>query len=437
MAKQSKTYVGWVNDHSGSMAMLATAARDDFNANMSTVKNAATAEMLDTVVSVFGIGGYGVDRQVVVSNPHVLEPVTTWRASGGTPLFSGTLELIKMFESLPDANESHVNFLIRLTTDGEDTSGAEAALAAKIAEKQRLGNWTFTARIPRNGRRYLNGLNIPAGNITEWDTTEAGLRAATAQDEVATRSFFAATKSGAKSSSVFYTNAAAVNTQALKDISAETTLYINGQKSEDFDGIEIKDFILARRQQYLVGAAFYQLVKLEARVQPNKLILIREKSTGKVYAGAEARKMIGLDTVNNARVHPQHGGADIDIFIQSTSTNRKIGTGHGVLYLPSHGRPMTQADLDKYAKAPVAAPVAPKLAEAPAPGQSTKSTIPVTPKPATHAAQVNGKFVLQHYATREQARQAGRAYSPAKFVQDISDFPGNALPFGRRWFLFA
>uniref|UniRef100_A0A183CQG1 VWFA domain-containing protein n=1 Tax=Globodera pallida TaxID=36090 RepID=A0A183CQG1_GLOPA len=54
--KQSKNYIGFVNDHSGSMSSLASAAARDYNTNITAIKDAATREMLDTVVSVIGIG---------------------------------------------------------------------------------------------------------------------------------------------------------------------------------------------------------------------------------------------------------------------------------------------------------------------------------------------------------------------------------------------
>jgi hypothetical protein len=63
--QQMKNYVGFVNGHDGSMMSLAVAAAKDYNANITAVKDAATIEMLDTVVSVVGIGGYEVKRQVV------------------------------------------------------------------------------------------------------------------------------------------------------------------------------------------------------------------------------------------------------------------------------------------------------------------------------------------------------------------------------------
>ena len=80
-----KNYIGFLNDESGSMASLRAAAIRDYNANINAVKSAATKEMQDTIVSMSTFSSI-VERKVVNSNPHVLRPITSWRASGGTLL---------------------------------------------------------------------------------------------------------------------------------------------------------------------------------------------------------------------------------------------------------------------------------------------------------------------------------------------------------------
>jgi hypothetical protein len=195
--------------------------------------------------------------------------------------------------------------------------------------------------------------------------------------------FYAARAAGVRSSNVFYTSTAAVDTSKLADISKETSLY---QVGADQNGIQIKDFILTKRMEYLIGGAFYQLTKTEPRVSPTKLILIREKATGKVYAGKDARTMLGLDTVNNARVHPNHGGGGYDIFIQSESVNRKLVANTGVLYWPAAGRKLTQADLDKYSSQKNA-PAVPVLPDAPATGRPTPNPASVTTQKAVAPGQ--------------------------------------------------
>lgn len=86
----------------------------------------------------------------------------------------------------------------------------------------------------------------------------------------------------------------------------------------------------------LRGAAFYRLEKLEPRIQDYKLIAIKDKTNGHVYHGQAARQLLGLPTVGNARVAPGDHG-HYDIYIQSTSVNRKLKFGSTVMYWPKVG----------------------------------------------------------------------------------------------------
>ena len=414
-----KNYIGFVNDHSGSMSGLAKAAVVDYNANIGAVKDAASREMLDTVVSVVGIGlaenGYGCKRQVVISNPHVLKPVTSWPTPGGTPLYDGVGDMVELFESLPDYNSPDVSFLVLTTTDGLEAHSkkhTKQSLSTVINELQNTGRWTFVFRVPEGYRDELDGLGIPLDNIQEWGTTAEGMAKSTAATTQAMDSFYAARSAGAKSSGVFYANAANVSQQAVKaalvDISSELNVW---SVLPEEDGNEIKPFAEKRLNGPLLkGAAFYQLTKTEARVQDNKVIMIRDKSTGRVYVGAAARQMIGLPLSGTVRLKVGDHG-NYDIFIQSTSTNRKLVAGSVVLYHAKSGvafKPEDQPWL---------------LPKAPAPVQ--QATVGITPV-VSPAPVVKGKSKKKYFSSREAARNAslGRVLDDG-FLQSA----------GKRWYV--
>jgi len=411
-----KNYIGFVNDHSGSMANSgkSEAARKDYNATISVIKDAATREMLDTVVSVVGVGligdgGQEVKRQVVISNPHVLKPIDQWPCPGGTPLWDGIGNMIDLLSSLPDANNQDVSFLVQITTDGEEQHSRKetrVSLQQKIQKFQNTGRWTFVARVPKGNRHTFAGL-IPDGNIVEWENTAEGLKRASVQTEQAMNNFYAIRSAGLKASSVFYANAAAVDTSKLVDITNKVSVY----KVEGFgveQGIEIRDFILKKRTQYLKGAAFYQLTKSEARIAETKMVAIRDRSTGKVYGGKSARTMIGLPERGNARLHPGDH-KNYDIFIQSESVNRKLVLGTGVLYWEELGVPFTKEELDRFLKpaSAAAAPAQPAILQLPAvpvTNRPTPSPIPVTKQ--IQAPYFNGK-PIKIFTKRSDARKAG------------------------------
>ena len=90
----------------------------------------------------------------------------------------------------------------------------------------------------------------------------------------------------------------------------------------------ISEFVSHYRGSYTKGEAFYQLSKKET-IQSGKQVMVRDKTTGEFYGGREARGLLGIPDYE-IRVaptdHPKY-----DIFVQSTSSNRKLVPGTEVL----------------------------------------------------------------------------------------------------------
>lgn len=420
--KQSKNYMGFINDHSGSMTRLALAAMADYNTNIEAIKSAASREMLDTVVSVVAVGlpgGGMTERQIVNSNPHVLKPMSHWPTPGGTPLYDGIADMIDLLLSLPDATEPHVSFLVMVTTDGEECSSRKYSLTTirtKLEPLLRDPRWTFVFRIPNGQEHLIQQLGIPQGNIQGWETSVAGMAAATQQTTASIDNYITTRAAGKAGSSSFFSDVSKVNLAALDALDPKKfSLYTVGSQPTDTDGMQIRDFILKRRTKYLKGAAFFQFVKSEAKVGYEKQVLIRDRATGKVFQGAQARTMIGLPSGQNARVHP--GMHDkYDIFIQSSSINRKLPMGSGVIYIESLGTEFTQAEIDLYTKPaePKRTPKADVPVQLPAvnnaSGRPVHSTMPV-------------KKQVIYFASRDDARRSGHTYKDN----------GSNAPKGTRW----
>ncbi len=410
-----KNYIGFVNDHSGSMGNLARAAVTDYNATITAVREAASREMLDTVVSVVGIGlgsgGYGVQRQVVISNPHVLKPLASWPTPGGTPLYDGVGDMIELFQSLPDYSNPDVSFLVVTTTDGREEHSRKYninTLSRKIQELQATGRWTFVFRVPQGQSHTITKLGVPLDNIQEWGTTAEGMAKSTAATTQAMDSYFTLRSSGARGSNVFYASAQAVTAQAVQatlvDVSKEVQIW-SVMPSED--GEEIQPWALKRLfgQPFLKGAAFYQLTKTEARVQDGKLIAIRDKALGKVYSGDAARQMLNIPVRSPkgyVRLHPD-ATPQFDIFIQSTSINRKLVAGTQVLYWPAKGTGFTAADFPWLSNGtPLNTPQGQALAA------KSSAAIAATSKPSpVKRGGIMGP--KQFYSTRNEARNAARS----------------------------
>lgn len=344
-----KNYVGLSRDHSGSMGSIARPAARDYNSKITSIREASIANNQDTIVSVVECG-YGstdrVRRAIVNSSVTALTPLqeSEYQADGrGTPLWDSVGELIEMFESVPDANDKDVSFLIMAITDGDENSSRKyspSLLAQKIRQLEATDRWTFVFRVPRgSGGKIARTLGISEGNIQEWDQTSKGVEVAAKRDSEAFTEYFSARSKGVTSTRKFYTDLSTVTSKdievTLTDISKEVVLY---PVSVGDNGAEIRPFIESRLngKPMLKGAGFYQLTKTEPTVQDHKKILIRDKTTQAIYFGAAARQMLGLPTYGDVRLAPGNHG-NFDIFIQSTSVNRKLTKGTTLVYWENVG----------------------------------------------------------------------------------------------------
>jgi hypothetical protein len=330
-----RNYIGISRDHSGSMASIARPAARDYNSNIAVIKESSAKQNQETFVSVVRCGGE-VRREVSNSPVASLQSINEsyYQASGGTPLFDSVGDLIEQFERLPDARDPNVSFLIMAITDGEENTSIRynaASIAQKIKQLQATDHWTFVFRVPNGYKNSLVRMGIPEGNILEWEQTERGVEVATRATAQAFDSYYTARSRGATMTKSFYqTDLSGVSKATIKsklvDISPEVKFF--DVTSTD----AIKPFVEAKtRKPYVAGTAFYQLTKKEDEVQDYKQIALRDKKAGSVYSGVQARNILGLPHNGTVKVAPgNHGG--YDIFIESTSVNRKLLPGTQVLY---------------------------------------------------------------------------------------------------------
>jgi hypothetical protein len=341
-----KQYIGISRDHSGSMSSygLTTQAKNDYNETIASIKSAAQENQVDTIVNVVRCGdnnsyaGKAVSREVVNSNVQVLRPLTSYAATGySTPLFDSVGDLIELMENAPDAKDPNVSFLVMAITDGEENSShnyTASSLAAKIRKLQATDRWTFVFRVPKGSykQQLVNKLGIYEGNVQEWELTAKGFQTATVQTKSAFSNYYLGRKTGIKGSSTFYVDMSKVSAGQVRsevpNITSEVKLM------PVYKTADIKTFMETTVGYLKLGTAFYQLTKTEKAVQDHKRICIRNKKSGAIYGGMEAREVLGLPMNGSVKLAPGDH-AEFDIFIQSTSTNRKLMPNTTVLYWPT------------------------------------------------------------------------------------------------------
>ena len=205
-----------------------------------------------------------------------------------------------------------------------------------IEEKTGTDRWTFTFMVPKgNANTFSRTFRIPLGNIQDWDEkTKAGTEEGFAITAQAYKGFSQAKSRGMKSTKSFYSDLSDVTVRKARSSLSKITKQVTVITAKN--ACTIKECILNEGLEWIKGAAFYQLVKTEKKVQPYKIVAVRVLTSGEIYAGSEARVMLGIDVPDTVRLVPKEHGK-FDVFIQSTSINRKIPKGTDVLYWPKVG----------------------------------------------------------------------------------------------------
>jgi hypothetical protein len=99
----------------------------------------------------------------------------------------------------------------------------------------------------------------------------------------------------------------------------------------------INVFVENQGVNFRPGRGFYQLDRKSVDVQTYKEIILQHKDTGEVFNGDQVRRMLDLSpqtstsTKTKERLRPTHF-ADWNVFIQSTSYNRKLIGGTKFMY---------------------------------------------------------------------------------------------------------
>lgn len=224
-------------------------------------------------------------------------------------------------------------FLAFVLTDGQENRSKNKPHVLVDKLNRLPGNWTVACLVPDQRSVFeAKGFGFPPDNIAVWDAqSAAGVAEVGETIRRATDSFMEARSRGISGTrSLFSTGLDAVNADTVHSNLSELS-----KSSYDILPVHhdasIRDYIYSRGLDYVIGKGFYQLTKTE-NIQPQKQIAIREKNTGKVYTGDSARDLLGLPRNMQVRVKPNIN-PEYDVFIQSTSVNRKLLANTDVLVL--------------------------------------------------------------------------------------------------------
>jgi hypothetical protein len=227
-------------------------------------------------------------------------------------------------------------FLLYALTDGWENESHLVSAPQLTAQITGLpDNWTIAGLGPNATSLYeLKGVGFPAGNVERWDTDSAtGIEDAGESVLRSAGNFMTGRAAGVRSSrTLFSTDATVLNPSTVRAAglgrlapSSYSVIDVFGNTRPD-----VRPFVERYGFTYVVGNAYYQLTKRET-IQAGKQILVREKSTGNVYGGQEARDLLGLGPAT-VQVTPSSNPL-YEVYVQSKSVNRRLVPGTKLIYV--------------------------------------------------------------------------------------------------------
>jgi predicted Rdx family selenoprotein len=254
-----------------------------------------------------------------------------YKTSGCTALIDASLLSISELKQTAQLHGDHA-FLIYVLTDGQENASRSSHAVISQTINELPENWTIAALVPDQTCVFeAKRFGFPADNIQVWSSEKAGgFEEAGQQIKKATENFMQARAAGVRGTR----NLFQLDASKLKKTTVKKNLTI--LKPSEYEIIPVRKDSPIRAyaedwfDSYTIGSGYYQLMKKEV-IQNYKQICVQDKKTGKVYSGDNARTLLGLPDFE-VKVAPSTYG-DFNIFVQSTSVNRKLIAGTQLLIL--------------------------------------------------------------------------------------------------------
>lgn len=337
MSRNSNTtdlinHIVFVIDASGSMGHLTDSVISVFDTQVNYLSVRSQELKQETRVSVYlfesRVNCIVYDKDVM-RLPSLKD---NYRPSGGTALLDGTIKALDDLEQTAQLYGDHA-FLVYVITDGEENESKTKSSEMSKRLSSLPANWTVAVLVPnQQGLFEAKKFGFPPNNIQIWDTNMAGILKASDHIRNATDAFLTGRSQGVRgTSNLFNIDMGNVTVDVVKDTLQEiddaTFMIVNATVDSP-----IKDFVQRHTgKPYVKGTCYYQLTKKEL-IQKSKKFFIQDKNTSKVYGGDHARDLLQLPHNCDVDVKPASYG-DFNIFVESTSVNRKILANTSLLIL--------------------------------------------------------------------------------------------------------
>lgn len=324
MKQKLKNNICFCLDSSGSMSHLRESVIAVFNQQIAHLIERSKETEQETRVSVFtfddNVKNACWDTDVL-RTPSIEE---FYKIGGMTAMIDATRQAITDLKKIPEMYHDPANLII-VISDGNNNLSNHLASTLKREMAALPDHWTVAFLGPnQEAINQAKMFGFEAGNCQIWDTSKAGLLEAGQVIKKVTDNFMAGRATGVRSTKNLFTVSTTALTKSvvtanLDPLPAKSYTILQVRKDSP-----IKEFVESWKLDFRQGANYYQLSKPE-KIQANKHICIRDKKNGKVYSGDSARSLLGLPNYE-VKVGEAHH-KDYQIFVQSSSSNRKLIAG--------------------------------------------------------------------------------------------------------------
>lgn len=261
----------------------------------------------------------------------------------GTPLLGAIQESNEFLNKMMGPTDTA---MLLVVTDGFENASrmTDVHLASSINSSKNFDRITYAAAGPKESQAFFsnNALGpIFADNFVSWDTSDKGFANITTSTNNAVGNYYGGVSRGITKMSKVFINMSNVTKKDLKSL---RTIPKNFKSWKVDSEQRIDDFINSKLNMptnarifgniYLPGNAFYQLTKPE-KIQEGKLLIIKDKTTNNYYYGStDIREVLGLPLNAATKVEPTLLG-NFELYVQSTSLNRKLVRGTNIIYVQS------------------------------------------------------------------------------------------------------
>lgn len=256
-----------------------------------------------------------------------------YKPYGNTALVDATMKALDDLAKTPELYGDHA-FLTYVITDGYDQHSANPGYRLEEKIKRLPENWTVAAFVPNVvSKNAAKDFGFPSSNIAIWDTTSEGFTEVGETIRRATDNYMTQRAAGVRGSKNLFNLDANVANLSKSELRAKAKklAYQQYRVLDVADTCRIDECVESKlKRPYRVGEAYYQLSKVE-KIQSDKGVAIRDRKTKELFVGEGARELVGLPS-HEVKVGPAFS-PDFDIFIQSTSVNRKLVPGTQVLII--------------------------------------------------------------------------------------------------------